>query len=158
MTNKKLNFSVIGLCLIRILEFLKGKLGKLFVSMALFFTVFNISFAAEWDVIFTYSNKDTGLRIVSGDRKSKVDFESLNLRHVKAWLKTEFLHPVIIQGKKIEQTLDQYEMVCNTREFRILKMVVYYPDGASDTFIEKTPWEEVIPDSNGERIYEWMCK
>jgi hypothetical protein len=56
-------------------------------------------------------------------------------------------------------SMSRYEMKCHANQLRITSQIEYYKDGQvkSSRTYKKPEWDEVAPDSVGERLLETLC-
>lgn len=76
----------------------------------------------------------------------------------KAWTKFEFKKYQIVSGKKVKQTLYQYEFDCASDSFRVLRVVDYYTNGDHSADYLTGKWQEIVPDTTAEGMFNAVCR
>jgi hypothetical protein len=78
----------------------------------------------------------------------------------KVWLKSFSLKHIEIKDHLLFCTLRVWEINCGERTMRLVSFVQYAPDGKvlDSEFSQGDKWQDVVPESTGEAIFDAVCK
>ena len=78
----------------------------------------------------------------------------------KVWVKSFSLKHVEVKDHLLFCTLRLWEINCGERMMRLVSFVQYAPDGKvlGSEFSQGDKWQDAVPESTGEAIFDAVCK
>ncbi len=102
---------------------------------------------ANWELVT--SNEDYSISIDKGSIKRSLK------NTVSALVKLQYQKP---NANKVNFLLSYSEYDCNWKKYKIIQATTYYSDGTNRSETLNKIWENIVPDSFGDKVIKHICK